>query len=51
MDTLREEIRKLISIWALNGSEFPDEPTDEIMALVWERINDERRDAALEYRD
>ena len=33
MDDLREKVRRLVSIWALNGSEDPRELADDILAI------------------
>ena len=33
MGDLRERVRKLISIWSLNGSEDPGELADDILAI------------------
>jgi hypothetical protein len=33
-DDLRERIVQAISLWSLNGSEFPGELADEIMTLI-----------------
>jgi hypothetical protein len=33
MSELREKLRDMISLWSLNGSEFPDELADDILNL------------------
>jgi hypothetical protein len=33
MPEVREEIRELILMWSLNGSEWPDELADDILAI------------------
>jgi hypothetical protein len=33
MSELREKLRDMISLWSLNGSEFPDELAGDILAI------------------